>query len=84
LIQIHFFNNNEWEYILDSHAGMTGNSFTNWKMIGLIHKAFIQAVRNAKVHIIITTRAKQDYLLNEPNGRMLPEKWVLKLFNEMD
>ena len=68
----------EWDYILEAHASLSGNSFTNWQKIGLRHKAFIQAILSSKAHIIATTRTKQDYVLNERNGRMVPEKIGLK------
>ena len=68
----------EWEYILEAHASLPGNSFINWQKIGLRHKAFIQAILGSKAHIIATTRTKQDYVLNERNGRMAPEKVGLK------
>jgi hypothetical protein len=68
----------EWEFILEAHASLSGNSFTNWQKIGLRHKAFIQAILSSKSHIIATTRTKQDYVLNERNGRMVPEKIGLK------
>ncbi len=68
----------EWEYILEAHASLPGNSFTNWQKIGLRHKAFIQAILGSKAHILATTRTKQDYVLNERNGRMVPEKVGLK------
>ncbi len=69
----------EWEYILEAHALLPGNnSFTNWQKIGLRHKVFIQAILNSKSHVIATTRTKQDYVLNNLNGKMVPEKVGLK------
>jgi hypothetical protein len=68
----------EWEYILEAHASLPGNSFTNWQKIGLRHKAFIQSLLSSKAHIIATTRTKQDYVINNLNGKMVPEKVGLK------
>ena len=68
----------EWEYILEAHASLPGNSFTNWQKIGHRHKVFIQAILSSKAHIIATTRTKQDYVLNNLNGKMVPEKVGLK------
>ena len=68
----------EWEYILEAHASLSGNSFTNWQKIGLRHKVFIQSILGSKAHIIATTRTKQDYILNNLNGKMVPEKVGLK------
>ena len=68
----------EWEYIIEFHASLGGNSFTNWHKIGLRHKEFINAMLKSKANIIATTRTKQDYVLNEKNGRIVPQKVGLK------
>lgn len=71
----------EWDGIggiLDIHSNMTGNSFTNWGKLTPRHNAFVQAMLQSPAHIIVTIRSKQDYVLNEKNGKMVPEKVGLK------
>ena len=71
----------EWEGtggILDIHSGMAGNSFTNWSKLTPRHNAFIQEILQCSAHIIATIRTKQDYVLIDKNGRMVPEKVGLK------
>ena len=71
----------EWEGnggILDLHGAMTGNSFTNWSKITPRHNEFIQKILQSPCHVIATIRSKQDYVLSEKNGKMVPEKVGLK------
>jgi hypothetical protein len=71
----------EWEGsggILDIHSNMVGNSFTNWSKLTPRHNEFIQTILQSPCHIIGTIRSKQDYVLQEKNGKMVPEKVGLK------
>lgn len=67
-----------WDFLLDCHANMVGNSFTNWSKITPRHKAFVNKILQSSAHIIATMRVKQDYVLNEKNGKQVPEKVGLK------
>jgi hypothetical protein len=68
----------EWEYLLDYHASLQGNSFTNWSKVTPRHNAFVQKILSSSCHIICTVRTKTDYVMNEKNGKLVPEKVGLK------
>ena len=71
----------EWEGIggiLETHGNMMGNSYTNWSKITPRHNSFVQHILQSPAHVIGTIRAKQDYVLSEKNGKLVPEKVGLK------
>lgn len=67
-----------WDELLDFHSKLTGNSFTNWAKVTPRQKAFIDKILQSKAHIIVTMRTKQDYVLNQKDGKFIPEKVGLK------
>lgn len=67
-----------WNYLLDYHASLPGNSFTNWQKINPMEKKFIDKILQCNAHVIATMRVKQDYVLSDKNGKMVPEKVGLK------
>jgi hypothetical protein len=68
-----------WEYLLQEHSNMPGNSFTNWGKTTPRQNSLVQRILNSNMHIICTIRKKQDYVLNNKNGKMVPEKVGLKI-----
>jgi len=67
-----------WDYLLDFHASLAGNSFTNWAKVTPRQKAFIDKILQSSAHIICAIRVKQDYVLNQVDGKYVPEKVGLK------
>lgn len=67
-----------WDELLDFHSKLAGNSFTNWAKVTPRLNGFINKILQANAHIIATMRTKQDYVLNQKDGKTIPEKVGLK------
>lgn len=70
--------------ILELHSSMKGNSFTNWSKLTPRHNAFIQFLIQANIHVIATMRTKQDYIMIEREGKLIPEKIGMKFIQRKD
>ncbi len=70
--------------ILDIHSSMVGNSFANWSKLTPRHNALINTIVKAPVHIIATFRSKTDYVIQQVNGKSVPEKVGLKAIARED
>lgn len=64
----------EWNYCVDIHDKMPGNSWTNWSRVTPRHDAFMEKILQAPIHIIATVRGKDEYVLEEKNGKQTPKK----------
>lgn len=64
----------EWNYCVETHDKMPGNTYTNWAKITPRHDAFMEKVLQSPLHIIATVRGKDEYVLEEKNGKQTPKK----------
>ena len=64
----------EWTYCCDTVNKMPGNSFTNWGKMTPRHDRFMEAILQSLMHIICTVRGKDEYTLEEKNGKQTPKK----------
>ena len=53
---------------------MPGNSYTNWAKITPMHDRFMEKVLQSPLHVIATVRGKDEYVLEEKNGKQAPKK----------
>jgi len=64
--------------ILEMHGNMTGNSFANWSRMTPRHNAFVQKMLQSPCHVVGNIRSKQEFVISEKNGKMVPEKLGLQ------
>ena len=60
--------------LLEVHTAMPGNSYTNWAKITPRHNKFIEIQLYCKANIISCLRGKDTYVLEEKNGKQVPQK----------
>ena len=58
---------------LDSRSGKQ-NQYTNWGPITKDHERFKARILNAEIILIATMRSKQDYILENKDGKQVPKK----------
>lgn len=64
----------EWKTLNDIHDKMPGNSFTNWGKLKPRHRAFMEKILYSPIHVIATARGKDEWVLEEKNGKQVPKK----------
>lgn len=64
----------EWLELNKIHDRMPGNSFTNWGKIKPRHEAYTEKILLSPIHIISTARGKDQWILEEQNGKQVPRK----------
>lgn len=65
----------EWNFCLDLVNNMPGtNSYTKWKTVTPRHDAFKEKILQSPIYIIATVRGKDEYVLEDSNGKKVPKK----------
>lgn len=64
----------EWKWLNDTHDKMPGNSFTNWGKLKPKHRQLIDKILTSPAHILCCARGKDEWLMEEKNGKQVPKK----------
>jgi len=64
----------EWKWLNDTHDKMPGNSFTNWGKLKPKHRQLLDLILSAPMHIICCARGKDEWVLEDKNGKTVPRK----------
>ena len=65
----------EWLWLNDTHDKMPGNSFQNWGKLKPKHREFTDKILTCPIHIIATSRSKDEWILEtDSKGKQVPKK----------
>ncbi len=74
----------EWTWLNELVNNMPGNSFQNWGKVKPRHQKMTDAIIEAPVHIIATGRGKDEYVMEDKNGKQTPKKVGVGVQQEKD
>lgn len=74
----------EWNYLNDAVNAMKGNSFQNWGTVKPRHRKMIEKIIQEPIHMIVTGRGKDEYIIEEKDGKKAPRKIGLGIQSEKD
>lgn len=63
-----------WQKLNDMHSKMPGNSFQNWGRLKPRWASLMRAILSAPAHMIVCSRAKTEWSMEEKNGKTTPTK----------
>lgn len=64
----------EWKWLNETHDKMPGNSFTNWGKLKPKHAELIKKILMSPAHIVSCARGKDEWTLEDKNGKQVPKK----------
>ena len=57
-----------------ARASKSGNSYTAWRDITPLHNKLVNTILQSQIDIIVTVRAKSDYVINQDGGKTTIKK----------
>lgn len=63
-----------WQKLNDIHSKMSGNSFQNWGKLKPRWSKLMQTILGCPAHVLVLSRAKTEWSLDEKNGKTVPTK----------
>lgn len=75
----------EWTWCNETVTAMPGNSFQNWgKIKSQHHQKFTEKIIQSPIHIICTARGKDEYVMDDKDGKKTPRKVGAGIKSEQD
>jgi GTPase SAR1 family protein len=59
---------------IEIHDAIPGNTYTAWGKVKPRHQTFVDKLIQSPIHLISTVRGKDEYVLEDKNGKQVPKK----------